>query len=98
MEFLSQAAVTAGAVVLLVTEILKLKIVPLAFANKYPVVTNVILSIAATYFIVKPDFSWDNLGHLAVQVGTVAVIAAIAYNSLVRPSGVKSLEGENPNK
>ena len=95
MEFLSGAALVAAGVVLLVQEILKLKIVPLAFANKYPVPTNIILSVIATIFLVPVDWSLDNIGHLAVQIGTVAVIAAIAYNQLIGKSKeLKELEGE----
>lgn len=92
MEFLSQSAVVASGVVLLVQEILKLKIVPLTFANKYPVFTNIVLSVVATLFLVPVEWSLNNLGHLAVQIGTVAVVAAIAYNQLLRKA-VKPLEG-----
>lgn len=94
MEFLSSAALVAAGVVLLVQEILKLKIVPLAFANKYPVFTNIVLSILATIFLVPVDWSLDNIGHLAVQIGTIAVTAAIAYNQLLGKSEeIKALEG-----
>lgn len=94
MEFLSGAALVAAGVVLLVQEILKLKIIPLAFANKYPVFTNILLSVVATIFLVPVDWSLDNIGHLAVQIGTVAVTAAIAYNQLIGKSPeLKSLEG-----
>jgi hypothetical protein len=95
MEFLSEAAVVASGVVLLVLEILKLKIIPLAFANRYPVHTNVLLSIVATLFLVPIEWSLDNLGHLAVQIATVGVVAAIAYNQLFRKA-VKPLEGVPP--
>lgn len=94
MEFLSGAALVAAGVVLLVEQILKLKIVPLAVANKYPVFTNIALSIIATVFLVPVQLSFDNLGHLAIQVGTVAVTAAIAYNQLVSKSPeIKAMEG-----
>lgn len=94
MDFLSQSAVVAAGVVLLVQEILKLKIVPISFANRYPVPTNILLSIVATLFLVPVEWSFDNLGHLAVQIGTVAVTAAIAYNQLLRNwSELKASEG-----
>lgn len=96
MEFLTAATLSASAVVVIVHEILKLKVVPLAFANRYPVATNVILSVVTTLFLVPITWSLDNLGHLLVQIGTVAVVAAIAYNMLVAPSAVKELEGEKP--
>lgn len=83
MEFLSTAALTAAAVVLLVQQILKLNIVPVAFANRYPVPTNIILSVIATFFLVPVQWSMENVPHLLIQVGTVAVVAAIAYNQLL---------------
>jgi uncharacterized membrane protein len=92
MEFLSQAAIAAAAVVLVVQEVLKLKVVPVAVANRFPVVTNIVLSIVATFFLVPVQWDMDNIGYLAVQIGTVAVIAAIAYNQLVEKL-VKPLEG-----
>jgi uncharacterized membrane protein len=93
MEFLSQAAITAAAVVLLVQQIMKLKVVPAKFARKYPVPTNIVLSIIATLFIVPVEWSLDSLPQLAVQVGTVAVVAAVAYNQLLE-TWVKQYEGK----
>lgn len=93
MEFLSESALVASGVVLLVEEILKLKIVPVGFANKYPIHTNVLLSIIATLFLVEIKVSLDNIGYLAIQIATVGVVAAIAYNQLFREA-VKPLEGK----
>lgn len=92
MEFLSAAAISASAAVLLVQEILKLQVVPGTFANRWPVPTNIILSIIATLFIVPVDWSLDNLPHLAMQIGVVAVVAAIAYNQLIA-KWLKPVEG-----
>lgn len=95
MEFLNHSALVATGVVLLVQQILKLKIVPLAFANRYPVPTNIILSVVATVFLVPMHWSFDNLGNLALQVGTVAVTAAIAFNQLLgKWDQLRSIEGE----
>jgi len=95
MEFLTQASLAAAGVVLLVQQILKLNIVPLAFANRYPVPTNILLSIVATVFIVPINWSLDNIGDLALQIGTVAVVAAIAYNQLLgKWEQLRSAEGE----
>ena len=95
MEFLTEAALAAAGVVLLVQQILKLNIVPLAFANRYPVPTNILLSIVATVFIVPINWSLDNIGDLALQIGTVAVVAAIAYNQLLgKWEQLRSAEGE----
>ena len=95
MEFLSEASLAAAGVVLLVQQILKLNIVPLAFANRYPVPTNIILSVIATVFLVPINWSLDNIGDLALQIGSVAVIAAIAYNQLLgKWEQLRSAEGE----
>lgn len=96
MEFLTASALSAAAVVVVVQEVLKLKVVPVAFANRYPVATNVILSVITTLFLVPITWSLDNIGHLLVQIGTVAVVASIAYHALVKPSAVRELEGEKP--
>ena len=95
MEFLTQASLAAAGVVLLVQQILKLNIVPVAFANRYPVPTNIILSVIATIVLVPIDWSFDNAGKIALQVGTVAVTAAIAYNQLLSKwQQLKASEGE----
>lgn len=95
MEFLTEASLAAAGVVLLVQQILKLNIVPLAFANRYPVPTNIILSVIATVFLVPINWSLDNIGDLALQIGSVAVIAAIAYNQLLgKWEQLRSAEGE----
>lgn len=98
MDFLSAAAISAAAVVLVVQQALKLKVVPLAFANRYPVATNLILSVVVTLFMIPINWSFENLGNLLVQIGTVSVVAAIAYNMVVSNSAVKDLEGEKPDK
>lgn len=95
MEFLTTASLAAAGVVLLVQQILKLNIVPIAFANRYPVPTNIILSVIATIVLVPIDWSFDNAGKLALQVGTVAVTAAIAYNQLLgKWEQLRAAEGE----
>lgn len=95
MEFLSGAALTAATVVVLVHQVMKLQIVPIAFANRYPVPTNLILSLIATIFIVNPDWSFNNSPNILIQWGTVAVVAAIAYNQLLRNwDQLKASEGE----
>lgn len=92
MEFLSAAALSAASVVVLVQEVLKLQVIPGGFANRWPVPTNIVLSIITTLFIVPIDWSIDNLPKLFVQIGTVAVVAAIAYNQLIA-KWLKPVEG-----
>lgn len=93
MEFLSASALSAASAVVLVQQILKLKIVPGTFANKYPVLTNIVLSVIASLTIIPIDWSFTNIPDLLVQVGTVAVVASIAYQVLVKP-GLKSEESD----
>ncbi|WP_241473757.1 hypothetical protein [Mycolicibacterium neoaurum] len=93
MEYLSTAALTAAGAVVLVQEILKLNIVPGTFANRWPVPTNIILSIIATIVVVRPVWDVNNLPALIAQIGTVAVVAAITYNQLLR-SWVKPVESK----
>lgn len=97
MEFegLIRVASLAGLAVLAVEQILKLKVVPVEFANKYPVLTNVLLSIAASLFAVYQDYVqpvvWQDWLLLVVMV---VVVAAVVYNNTLRNSPeLRKLEG-----
>lgn len=79
-----------------VQEVLKLKVVPLAFANRYPVPTNILLSIGAALVVV-----WQTAIQPVVWtdwillVGTIVVVAALTYNMTLRNwSQLKEIEGE----
>ena len=94
-DLLTFSAAQAAGVVLLIQQILKLNIIPISIANKYPVPTNIVLSVIATVIIVPLDWAWGNAGTLALQVGTVAVTAAIAYNQLLAKwDTLKNAEGD----
>lgn len=96
MEFLNQATLLAAGAVLLVQQVLKLKVVPVSFANKYPVFTNFGLSIVAAVVAVwqTVEFSAMDTWDWLVLVGTISVVAAIAYNmTLSNSPTIKSLEG-----
>lgn len=99
MDILSQATILAGGAVLLVQQILKLNIIPIAFANRYPVPTNLVLSLIATAVGVLPAahivWAWANLAVILRTFGLVAVGAAIAYNQLIgKWDQLKQAEGE----
>ena len=96
MDVFTKVTLLSAAAVLAVEQILKLKIVPLAFANKYPVVTNILLSIVAVVIAVWQDFIAANVWtDWVVLIGIVAVAAAITYNQLVgRSPQLKEMEGE----
>lgn len=98
MDLLTQATLLAAGAVLLVQQILKLKIVPVAFANRYPVPTNLILSLIATVVVTIPvvqiQWSVDNLPVILRTFGLIAVGAAIAYNQLFdKWKQLKEVEG-----
>ena len=86
MEFLTEATLIASSVVLFVTQ--ALKYVPAEWTSKYAVWVNIILSIIGTLVIQGvPTFTtWQ---EFLVQAGTIAVIAALAYNQLLRPAVAK---------
>jgi hypothetical protein len=74
--------------VVLVQQILKSKVVPATFANRYPVPTNIALSVVASLIIV-----WQNQVvpttwvEWVLVVATVSVVAAITYNQLLERWG-----------
>ena len=82
--YLHAVALSAGAV-LVVHQILKFKFIPWKFANKYPVPTLILLSIAAGIVTsleenVHPR-SWTDW---LILVGTIAVVAALTYNATLK--------------
>ena len=97
MEYLDGVVLQAAGAVVLVQQILKSKLIPLQFANRYPVPTNILLSIIAAVFIVKPN--WSDWTEAVVQVITIAVVAAITFNQLfgkwheLRETESKEVEG-----
>lgn len=97
MEFglVARVAALSGLAVLAVEQILKLKVVPTSFANRYPVLTNVGLSVVASCIAVWQDFVqpvvWTDW---VLLVSTVAVVAAVVYNNTIRNAPeIKKLEG-----
>lgn len=86
VQFFVQTAAFAAVGVVIVQQILKLKFIPVGFANKYPVPTNIALSLIAALLavwnenIVQP-ITW---GGWLVLVTTIAVTAAIIYNQLLK--------------
>jgi len=86
MDFATITALAALAVVA-VQAILKLNVIPVYLANKYPVLTNVVLSLLASVIV-----TWQTAVTLAgvlnwiAYVGTVSVLAAITYNMTLRNS------------
>jgi len=83
MEYLSQAALVASSVVVFVTQ--ALKYVPVEWTTRYAVWVNIVLSIIGA-IVIKGEPTFTSWPDFLVQAGTIAVIAALAYNHLVRPA------------
>ena len=87
MEYFAQITALAALAVVVVQQILKLNVIPLYFANKYPVVTNVLLSVLASVVV-----TWQTTINLVgwmqwvAYVGTVSVLAAVTYNMTIKNS------------
>lgn len=86
MEFFTHATALAALAVVVLQQILKFKFVPVNFANKYPVPTNILLSIGAALYVVwQSDVPTPHVWTSWVQlVATISVVAAITYNMLLR--------------
>jgi hypothetical protein len=87
MELFTQWTALAALAVVLVQQILKLNVIPLYFANKYPVATNIILSVVAAIVV-----NWKTVMNLhtwvnwVVEVATISVVAALTYNMTLKNS------------
>lgn len=96
MEYFTNISALAALAVVAVQQILKLKFIPVAFANRYPVPTLILLSIVAAIIAVwqtpvNPQ-SWTDW---VLLVSTIGVVAAITYNMTLRNwSQLREMEGE----
>lgn len=87
MDIFSQYTALAALAVVAVQQILKLNVIPLYFANKYPVLTNVLLSALASVIV-----TWQTVVNLhtvadwIVEIATISVVAAITYNMTLKNS------------
>lgn len=76
-----------------------LKMIPTSFtdlANKYPVATNIILSIIASIVVTPVVWTVGNWKQVIVNVGAIALVAALGYTQLVKKSALKNLETTVP--
>lgn len=87
MDYFTQVTALAALSVVAVQQILKLNIIPVFFANKYPVATNVVLSIIASIIVqYQTALVLNTLVEWVSYVATVAVVAAVTYNMTLRNS------------
>lgn len=82
MDLFVQATALASAVVLLITELLKL--VPVAFTTKYPAWVNAILSVIAAFIVVDPVLTFVSVAQTVGTALYIAVVAAVAYNQFAK--------------
>lgn len=87
MEYFSEITALAALSVVAVQQILKLNVIPLYFANKYPIVTNVLLSVVAAVVVTwQTALELASVGAWVAYIATVSVLAAITYNMTLRNS------------
>lgn len=97
MEFFNNVTVLTGLAVMVIQQLLTLKAVPIAFANRYPVPTLLVLSTVASIVAVimnkqATPVSWTDW---VLLVSSIGVTAAIVYNSTIRNwSQLRDMEGE----
>ena len=89
MDSFAEITALAALAVVAVQQILKLNVVPVFFANKYPVITNMVLSVIASVVVtMNTVVSLVGWTEWVVYVATISVLAAITYNMTIRNSDV----------
>lgn len=87
MEYFAEITALAALSVVAVQQIIKLNVIPVYFANKYPVFTNFVLSaIAAVVVTYQTAINLVDVKDWIAYVATVSVLAAITYNMTLRNS------------
>lgn len=87
MEYFAQITALAALSVVAVQQILKLNVIPLYFANKYPVFTNLLLSLVASVVVTwKSALNLVGWAQWVAYVATVSVLAAVTYNMTIKNS------------
>lgn len=92
------AILLSGAATVIATQIMKLKVIPLP-VQKYPRLTAAIvagLSALAALYNSSVNFVVDSfVGWLALAIGTY-IVAAVAYNNIVKGSEVLEVNSTKP--
>lgn len=93
MEFFTEVTALATLSVVAVQQILKLNVIPVYFANRFPLLTNILLSFIASIVV-----TWNTALELGVwtewvvYIATISVLSAITYNMTLKNSeGVQSI-------
>lgn len=87
MDYFTQVTALAALAVVAVQQILKLNVIPVYFANKFPVITNMVLSVIAAV-VVSYQTAVNLVGWVqwVVYVATISVVAAVTYNMTIKNS------------
>lgn len=95
IDVFAEVAGLSALAVVAVQQILKLKVVPVSFANKFPVLTNVVLSLVAACVVAwQTRVTPQTVTDWILLVATISVVAAIVYNqTLANSDAVQELEG-----
>lgn len=95
IEFFTHIAGLSALAVVGLQQILKLNFIPVTFANKYPVPTNILLSLLVSVFVVwQTSLEPETWTEWTLLVATVSVVAAIVYNNTLRHwPELKAMEG-----
>lgn len=87
MDYFVQVTALAALAVVVFQQILKLNVVPVFFANNFPVLTNVVLSLVAAVVVTwRTAVNLVGWGQWVAYVGTVSVLAAVTYNMTLAKS------------
>lgn len=87
MEYFAQITALAALAVVAVQQILKLNVIPVYFANKYPVLTNIALSIVAAIVVTwQTAITLVDWKQWVAYVVTLIVLSAVTYNATLRNS------------
>lgn len=87
MEVFAEITALAAISVTVVQQLLKLNAIPVYFANKYPLITNIALSIIASTVVTwQTAINLKTIAEWVAYVGTVVVLSAITYNMTLRNS------------
>lgn len=100
MEYFAEITALAALSVVAVQQILKLNVIPVVFANKYPVLTNILLSAVASVVVTwQTAVQLVTLTQWVTYVATVSVLAAVTYNMTLKNSdAVQRLSTKNENR
>lgn len=87
MEYFAQITALAALAIVTVQQILKLNVIPVYFANKYPVLTNIVLSVVASVVVTwQTAINLVGVGAWVAYVGTLSVLSAVTYNMTLKNS------------